>query len=68
MAKIVLQGTQPARPPYGNIEYEMSKLMAKEILATRKGGERNIPPQKFLCQVVNDEFGLKGNCIKVNVI
>ena len=61
-------GSVPARPFYGNIEYEMSKDMAKEILATRKGAEMNMPPQKFLCQVVNDEFGLKGNCIKVNVI
>lgn len=65
---IIAQGNLPARPYYGNIEYEMSKQLAKSILDTRKGTERNMPPQKFLCQVVNDEFGLKGNCIKVNVI
>ena len=68
MSKIVALGGLPARPYYGNIEYEMSSEMAKEILNTRKGTERNMPPQKFLCQVVNDEFRLKGNCIKVNVI
>ena len=68
MAKVTYQGTGPARPSYGKIEYEISKLLANSILATRKGLERNIPPQKFLCQVVNDEFGLKGNCIKVHVV
>lgn len=54
-----------AKPFEGGIEYEMSKEMAKQILATRKGAEQNMPPQKFLCQVVNEEFGLKGNCTRV---
>ena len=53
---------------YGNIEYEMNSQLAKSILDTRKGTERNMPPQQFLCQIVNEEFGIKGNCIKVNVI
>lgn len=54
-----------AKPFEGGIEYEMSKEMAKQILATRKGAEQNMLPQKFLCQVVNEEFGLKGNCTRV---
>ena len=54
-----------AKPFEGGIEYEMSKEMAKQILATRKGAEQNMPPQKFLCQIVNEEFGLKGNCTRV---
>lgn len=54
-----------AKPFEGGIEYEMSKEMAKQILTTRKGAEQNMPPQKFLCQVVNEEFGLKGNCTRV---
>ena len=54
-----------AKPFYGGIEYEMPKEMAKQILATRKGEERNIQPQVFLCKVVNEEFGLLGNCVKV---
>jgi len=52
---------------YGDIEYKMSKLMASELLKTRKGLEQNIPPQKFLCMVVNEQFGIKGNCVKVVV-
>ena len=54
-----------AKPYYGTIEYEMPKEMAKQILATRKGEERNMHPQEFLKKVVNEEFGLLGNCIKV---
>ena len=53
------------KPFYNDIEYEMPKGLAKEILATRKGEERNMQPQAFLCKVVNEEFGLLGNCIKV---
>ena len=54
-----------SKPYYGGIEYEMPKAYAKEILATRKGEERNMQPQAFLCKVVNEEFGLLGNCVKV---
>ena len=57
-----------AKPFEGDIEYEMSKDMAKALLATRKGTEQNMPPQKFLCDVVNTEFGVKGNCVRVHTI
>lgn len=53
------------KPFEGGIEYEMSKEMAKQILATRKGTDQNVHPQEFLCRVVNEEFGLKGNCTRV---
>ena len=70
MAKIteVNIKTTKANEGYGNFEYEMSKEMAKQILATRKGTEQNMQPQEFLCQVVNEEFGIKGHCVKVNTI
>ena len=54
-----------SKPYYGEIEYEMSKLMAKELLNERKGADRNIHPQVYLCKVVNESFGLKGNCTRV---
>ncbi len=57
-----------AKPFEGGIEYEMSKEMAKQILATRKGTDQNCNPQEFLCRVVNEEFGIKGNCVHVNTI
>lgn len=60
--------TVPCKPYEGDIEYEMTKEMAKQILATRKGAEQNVPPQEFLCRVVNDEFRVKGNCIRVHTI
>lgn len=52
---------------YRDIEYKMPKLMASELLKTRKGLEQNMPPQKFLCMVVNEQFGIKGNCVRVVV-
>lgn len=54
-----------ARPFEGDVEYEMSKEMAKQILATRKGADQNVHPQEFLCRVVNEDFGIKGNCVRV---
>lgn len=57
-----------AKPYYGGIEYEMPKLMAKEILNERKGADKNMHPQAYLCKVVNETFGLKGNCVKVTTI
>lgn len=49
----------------GEIEYEMSQTMAKQLLATRKGADSRLSPQAFLCNVVNSEFRLKGFCTKV---
>lgn len=60
--------TGSPKPYEGDIEYEMTKEMAKQILATRKGTDQNIPPQEFLCKVVNDEFRVKGNCVRVHTI
>lgn len=54
-----------SKPLYDEIEYEMPKEMVKQILATRKGDERNMQVQDFLCKVVNEEFGILGNCVKV---
>lgn len=46
-------------------EYKMSKEMANEYLKNRKGPEKNKRPQEFLCNLVNTEFGIIGNCIRV---
>jgi hypothetical protein len=56
------------KPFYGEIEYEMPKELAKQILATRKGTDQNMHPQEFLKKVVNEEFGLKGYCSNVIVL
>lgn len=48
------------------VSYSMSALMAKELLDQRKGvEEKKMRPQEYLCQVVNEQFGLKGYCIEV---
>lgn len=49
----------------GCIEYKMPELMARELLKNRKGDEAKMRPNDFLCMVVNENFGLKGHCVKV---
>ena len=49
-----------------DFEYSMNATLAKEILATRKGTDRNVDPQVFLCKVVNESYGLMGNCVYVH--
>ena len=52
---------------YGSIEYKMPEELAKELLKKRKGKEdvNKMKPNEYLCYVVNEEFGIKGNCVKV---
>lgn len=50
---------------YKNIEYKMTKDMADAYLKGRRGEAKNKHPQEYLCDVVNKEFGIKGNCTKV---
>ena len=49
----------------GSYEYKMTKEMANAYLSSRKGDDKKKHPQEYLCQVVNDEFGVKGKCVKV---
>ena len=49
----------------GNFEYKMTKEMANAYLNARKGEEKKKHPQEYLCQIVNNEFGIKGNCARV---
>lgn len=49
----------------GSVEYNVSKKFADELLKTRKGSERNMPPQEFLVKYVNEQCGLLYNCVKV---
>lgn len=50
---------------YGNIEYKMTPEMAEAYLKSRKGEDKKKHPQDFLCDLVNNEFHVKGNCIRV---
>ena len=49
----------------GIIEYQMCHDVADSILALRKGKEKGIDPQKWLCDYINDQEGLIGYCVKV---
>lgn len=46
-----------------NFEYKMPVKMIKNILKARKDEKGS--NQKYLCTYVNENFGIKGNCIKV---
>ena len=48
-----------------NFEYKMSKEMANVYLKDRKGEERKKHPQKYLCEIINNEFGIMGTCTRV---
>lgn len=50
---------------YGDISYTMPAGMAKSLLDQRKGDDKKMRPQEYLCKIVNEQFGLKGNCISV---
>lgn len=47
----------------GSIEYKMSNAMARAIIKNHKGPKKR--PQEILCAYVNEQMGLKGNCVKV---
>ena len=46
-------------------EYKMTAAMADNYLRMRKGAQKNISMQEYLCNIVNEEFGIKGICTKV---
>lgn len=49
----------------GDFEYKMPIEIAKEFLKARKGEEKKMHPNDFLCKIVNEQYGLLGNCIRV---
>lgn len=51
-------------PPY--YEYVMPKGMAAELLENRSGDERKMRPHDYLVKVVNEQFGIRGTCVKVS--
>ena len=47
----------------GGVEYTMTSALANHIMKTHKGPKKN--KQEVLCAYVNEQFGLKGKCVKV---
>lgn len=47
----------------GFIEYKMPAQMAQAYIKMHKGKIPNV--NDYLCKIVNEEFGLKGYCVKV---
>lgn len=65
MAIVHMMGTLHEKS--GKIEYKMPDAMAKAYLKARGGEDMKMHPNAYLCKVVNEEFGLRGHCVKVIV-
>ena len=63
---VIMTGT--SHDKVGSVEYQMPKEFANELLKTRKGQDKNMRPQDFLVQYVNEECGLLYNCTRVTTI
>ena len=46
-------------------EYKMPETFARNLLSKRKGEEKNLKPQEYLCAYVNEQYGIKGTCVRV---
>lgn len=64
MIKLFYKGVKTMKVKNNNIEYNMSKTMAQNYLK----GNKKIDQNKFLCNIINEEFGLLGKCTKVHII
>lgn len=51
----------------GSVEYKMPYELAEQLLKKRKGiaGVSKMTPNEYLCYVVNEEYGIRGTCVKV---
>lgn len=47
------------------IAYRMPVGVAKAYLKNRHSDENKMNNQAYLCKMVNQDYGLKGNCVKV---
>lgn len=49
----------------GKFEYKMPDKMAREFLKNRSAEDKKLNPNEYLCRIVNEQFGLLYNCVKV---
>lgn len=49
-------------------EYTMSKDCAADVLRDRRGEDAKKHPAQYLCEYVTEQYGLKGTCVRVNVL
>lgn len=47
------------------VQYKMTQEMAKSLLKGRKGNDRTMDNQKYLCRWVNTNLNLMGTCVEV---
>lgn len=59
----IVEPTKYQYPPF--YEYVMPKEMIKDLLEKRDGEEKKMRPHDYLVKVVNDEFLIKGTCLRI---
>lgn len=50
------------------VEYQMDAHVADSYLKARKGDDKKMRPNDYLCKVVNEEYNLRGYCVKVTTV
>ena len=50
------------------VEYQMTAKVADSYLKARKGDDKKLRPNDYLCKVVNEEYNLRGYCVKVTTV
>ena len=50
------------------VEYQMDARAADSYLKARKGDDKKLRPNDYLCKVVNEEYNLRGYCVKVTTV
>lgn len=59
----IVMPTPNQNPPF--YEYVMPKDMIKDLLEKRDGEEKKLRPHDYLVKVVNEEFEIRGTCVRV---
>lgn len=47
--------------------YQMTKTLFNNLLKARKGTELKMNPYKYVCNIVNEQFGIKGKITKITI-
>jgi hypothetical protein len=49
------------------IEYTMNKKTFDNLLKTRKDNEKKMNPYKYVMNIINEQYGLRGTVNRLNV-
>ncbi len=47
--------------------YQMTRTMFNNLVKERKGNELKMNPYKYVCKIVNEQFGIKGTIERITI-